>query len=84
VILKTKGEDSGYFNRLVIEAATANLPEGGAMSKNEERDIVLDENAEDKDEVEAHIDREIVVDRAEEDREAKTEAPDFEAHRKSH
>jgi hypothetical protein len=55
------------------------------MSKNEEREIVRDENAEDKDEVEAHVAREVVRDQhTEEDREAKTEAPDFEAHRKSH
>jgi hypothetical protein len=51
----------------------------------DEREVVRNEDAEDKDEVEAHQVREQVRDqRNEEDREARTEAPDFEAHRKSH
>jgi hypothetical protein len=58
------------------------------MSRNEERDVaregVRDEEAESKDEVEAHSFREAHTERAQEDRDAKTEAPDFEAHRKSH
>jgi hypothetical protein len=52
------------------------------MSKNEEREIVRDENAEDKDEVEAHTVRDAVVEQAQEDRDIATEKPDFEAHRK--
>jgi hypothetical protein len=88
VILKPKREDSGGLNRLVIESGNENLPEGGAMSKNEEREVVREQHPEqhpeDADEVEAHSFREAHAERAEEDREAKTEAPDFEAHRKSH
>jgi hypothetical protein len=85
VILKTKGEDSRDFNRLVIEAATRTFRKEAAMAEqDEERKIVLDENAEPEDEVEAHIDVEIVADQVQEDRESFVDAPDFEAHRKSH
>jgi hypothetical protein len=84
VLLRTKGEDLGRFNRLVIESGNAHLPEGGSMSENEEREVLRDENAEDKDEVEAHSFREAHTDRAQEDREVRTDEPDFEAHRKSH
>jgi hypothetical protein len=50
----------------------------------DEREVVRNEDAEDKDEVEAHSYREAHQDRAQEDREARTDEPDFEAHRKSH
>lgn len=53
------------------------------MSRNEEREIVRDENAEDKDEVEGHVVRDQLREsKTEEDREATREEPDFEAHRK--
>jgi hypothetical protein len=85
VILKTKGEDSREFDRLVIESGNAHLPEGGSMSKNDEREIVQEQHAEDKDEVEAHIVADAVVEQHnEEDRDVLTDEPDFEAHRKSH
>ena len=53
VILKAKREDSSHMPRLVIEnRLTANLPEGGQMSRNTEDERF---EAEEKDEVEGHF-----------------------------
>ena len=77
VILKTNGEDSGHLKRLVTESGKFDLPEGGEMSEQDERDrIVRRDGEEESDDVEAHR-KKAMTDEPRSDEES---GEDFEAH----
>jgi hypothetical protein len=79
VILKTKGEDWWGLPRLEIDSGkSSTLPEGGEMSEQDERELLIAAQDEEGDEVEAHRKREMT----DEPRSDDDSSDDFEAHRK--